>query len=144
MNNNQYSGLSIEELVARKYGGGEIAFVKDLEGSDHFTRKMVSFPSDDLTIYGFMNIPNGEGPFPVIVVLHGWVKPHLWHTLCYTTSYADALANAGFFVLHPNYRNHPPSDEGANLFRVGYAVDILNLLAIIREQGGKPGPLGEG
>ena len=141
MNNNQYSGLSIEELVARKYAGGEIAFVKDLEGSDHFTRKMVSFPSDDLTIYGFMNIPNGEGPFPVIVVLHGWVKPHLWHTLCYTTSYADALANAGFFVLHPNYRNHPPSDEGANLFRVGYAVDILNLLAIIREQGGKPGPL---
>ena len=44
-------------------------------------------------------------------------------------------------VVHPNLRNFPPSDEGEMLFRVGGAVDVLNLIAIIRQTGGQPGLL---
>jgi dienelactone hydrolase len=77
----------------------------------------------------------------VVVLLHGYIRPDLYHTLTYTTRYADALARAGYFVLHPNFRNYPPSDEGPNPFRVGYAVDTLNLLALVQKQGAKPGPL---
>src|SRR5262249_22216546 len=62
-------------------------------------------------------------------------------TLDYTTGYADALAQAGYLVLHPDLRNYGPSDKGPNLLRVGFAIDVLNLLAIIRAQGGQPGPL---
>ncbi len=38
-------------------------------------------------------------------------------------------------------RNYKPSDNGDNLFRVGMAVDVLNLIALVKAQGGQPGPL---
>jgi dipeptidyl aminopeptidase/acylaminoacyl peptidase len=88
-----------------------------------------------------MNVPQGEGPFPVAIVLHGYIDPDEYNTLAYTTRYADNLAQNGYLVLHPNLREYPPSDSGPNRFRVGMAIDVLNLLAIVREQAGQPGPL---
>jgi dipeptidyl aminopeptidase/acylaminoacyl peptidase len=106
-----------------------------------FTRSLVSYPSEGLTLYGFMNTPQGQGPFPVALVMHGYIPPGNYSTIAYTTRYADALAQAGYLVIHPNYRNYPPSDEGPDPFRVDHAVDVLNLVAIIRAQAGQPGPL---
>ena len=77
----------------------------------------------------------------MVLVLHGYIEPEEYETLTYTTRYADALAAEGFLVLHPNYRNYPPSDPGSNTFRVGYAVDVLNLIALIENQAGQTGPL---
>jgi dipeptidyl aminopeptidase/acylaminoacyl peptidase len=77
----------------------------------------------------------------VVIALHGYIEPAIYDTIDYTTRYADALARAGFLVLHPNLRGYPPSDDGENLFRVGMAIDVLNLIALVKEQGGRPGPL---
>ncbi len=126
-----YADLTIEALRQRPYGGGSIHLERTLTVTPAFTRTLFTYPSDGLTIYGFMDIPRGKGPFPVVIVLHGYVDPARYQTLAYTTRYADALARAGFLVLHPNYRNHPPSDTGPNMFRVGYAVDVLNLIALL-------------
>ncbi len=136
-----YAGLTIEDLRARSYGGGELVVEETLAVTGAFTRSLITYPSDGLTIYGFMNVPAGEGPFPVAIVLHGYIEPSVYETLAYTTRYADALARAGYIVLHPNLRGYPPSDNGPNTFRVGMAVDVLNLLALIRAQAGQPGPL---
>jgi uncharacterized protein len=137
-----YTGLTIEELAARPYGGGELQIVRTLEEKEKFARYLIRYPSDGLTIYGFMNVPHEGERFPVALVLHGYMPLERYETLTYTTRYADALAEAGFFVIHPNFRNHPPSDEGPNPFRVGYAVDVLNLVGIIQEHGSQPtGPL---
>jgi dipeptidyl aminopeptidase/acylaminoacyl peptidase len=106
-----------------------------------FTRSLVSYPSEGLTLYGFMNVPQGSGPFPVALMMHGYIPPEQYNTIAYTTRYADALAQAGYLVIHPNYRNYPPSDTGPDLFRVAHAVDTLNLIAIIKAQAGQPGPL---
>lgn len=92
-------------------------------------------------IYGFMNLPNTGERFPVIIALHGYIDPTVYHTLDYTTRYADDLSNAGYLVLHPNLRGYPPSDNGDNLFRVGMAIDVLNLIAIVKATGGRTGPL---
>jgi dipeptidyl aminopeptidase/acylaminoacyl peptidase len=86
-------------------------------------------------------VPLGDGPFPVIIALHGYIEPEIYQTLDYTTHYADALASVGYLVLHPNLRGYPPSDEGDNLFRVGMATDVLNLVALVQENSGKPGLL---
>lgn len=113
-----------------------------LATNSYFTRLLVKYPSDGLLIYGFMNLPRREqGPFPVVIALHGYIDPGVYDTLDYTTHYADSLARAGFLVIHPNLRGYPPSDAGDNLFRVGMAIDVLNLIAIVREQAGQPGPL---
>jgi dienelactone hydrolase len=106
-----------------------------------FTRYLVAYPSDGLTIYGFMNVPKGEGPYPVIIAIHGYIDPALYNTLDYTTGYADALARSGFLVIHPNLRGYLPSDDGPNLFRVGMAVDVLNLIGLVKNLGGQTGSL---
>jgi dipeptidyl aminopeptidase/acylaminoacyl peptidase len=38
-------------------------------------------------------------------------------------------------------RGYLPSDNGDNLFRVGMALDVLNLIAIVKESAGQPGAL---
>lgn len=135
-----YADLTIDALTTRSYGGGQLDIIDTLEGGDDetFTRYLITYPSDDLTIYGFMNVPNEGTDFPVALVLHGYVDPANYDTLAYTQRYADALAEAGYFVIHPNFRNYPPSDDGPNPYRIGYAIDVLNLIAIIREQSQDP------
>lgn len=129
-----YAAYTIAALAGREYGGGQLEIVEELERTDHFARYLVRFPSDGLTIYGFMNVPHEGVKFPVALVLHGYIDPAVYQVQAYTTRYADALAEAGYFTIHPNFRNYPPSDPGPNPYRIGYAVDVLNLMAIIRQQ----------
>ncbi|MGW8251313.1 MAG: alpha/beta fold hydrolase [Anaerolineales bacterium] len=137
-----YAGYRIEDLAMRSYGGGELVVEEVIAENSYFTRLLVSYPSDGLKIYGFMNVPvKGTPPYPVVIALHGYIEPEIYNTLDYTTRYADALARAGYLVIHPNLRGYPPSDSGDNLFRVGMAIDALNLIALLKAQGGQPGPL---
>lgn len=137
-----YAGYRIEDLAARSYGGGDLAVEAILAENSYFTRLLVSYPSDGLKIYGFMNVPRqGTPPYPVVIAIHGYIEPEVYDTIDYTTRYADTLARYGYLVLHPNLRGYPPSDSGDNLFRVGMAVDVLNLIALVKEHGGQPGAL---
>jgi dipeptidyl aminopeptidase/acylaminoacyl peptidase len=77
----------------------------------------------------------------VVLVLHGYVDPGIYQIETYTAGYAAAFANNGFIAIHPNYRNYAPSDTGPNEFRVGFAVDVLNLIGIVNAQAGSPGIL---
>lgn len=133
-----YADLTIAALAARSYGGGELDIIDTLEETDTYTRYLITYPSDGLTIYGFLSVPNEGSKFPVAIVAHGYIPPDEYETEAYTTRYATALTEAGFFVIHPNFRNYPPSDEGPNPYRIGYAVDLLNLMAIVQEQSKDP------
>lgn len=136
-----YYTYTNEYLRARLYGGGQIEFLEVMGQNLYFTRYLMRYFSDGLSIYGFANIPNDENPHPVIIALHGYIDPAVYNTLDYTTHYADALANAGYIVLHPNLRGYLPSDSGENLFRVGMAIDVLNLIEIVKAQSGSEGQL---
>jgi dipeptidyl aminopeptidase/acylaminoacyl peptidase len=136
-----YEPYTINHLRARQYGGGQLEIVERVGANSAFTRYLVKYLSDGLTIHGFMNVPQGEGPHPVVIALHGYIDPAIYDTFDYTTHYADALASAGYLVLHPNLRGFPPSDNGDDLFRVGMAVDVLNLIATVKSSAGQPGPL---
>ncbi|MXW52439.1 MAG: S9 family peptidase [Gammaproteobacteria bacterium] len=56
---------------------------------------------DDLEIAGYITIPNGEPPFPLVVFPHG--GPHVTETITYDP-WAQMLANHGYLVLQPQYR----------------------------------------
>ncbi|MCS7068879.1 MAG: alpha/beta fold hydrolase [Meiothermus sp.] len=133
------SPVTIAELARLRYGGGMLVAERVLERNPSFTRYLVRYPSDGLRMYGFMNVPNAEGRFPVVIVIHGYVNPATYRTLAYTTRYADSLARAGFVTLHPNLRGHGLSqgspEQGAS--RVLYAREILDLAAIVRAQAGR-------
>jgi uncharacterized protein len=136
-----YSSWSIDSLRARSYGGGQLEFLEVMAQNLYFTRYLMRYPSDGLYIYGFADIPNDEEPHPVIIALHGYIDPAIYNTLDYTAHYAGAIASAGYIVLHPNLRGYAPSDNGDNLFRVGMAIDVLNLIAIVQTQSDGTDPL---
>jgi dipeptidyl aminopeptidase/acylaminoacyl peptidase len=141
-----YQPYTIEALAGRSYGGGQVTGLDTLDVNSYFTRTLISYPSDGLEIYGFLNTPQERPgkpgpPYPVVIALHGYIEPDVYNTLDYTTGYADALARSGYLVLHPNLRGYPPSQDGDNLYRVGMAIDVLNLIALVRQQAGKPGLL---
>lgn len=136
-----YAQLSIDALGMRSYGGGQLFDLGVLSIHENFTRHLISYSSDGLTINGFADIPNGAGPLPVVLVLHGYVDPVGYQVETYTARYAASFANAGYIAIHPNYRNYSPSEFGPNEFRVGFAIDVLNLIAIVNQQAGQPGLL---
>jgi dienelactone hydrolase len=135
------SPFSLEALRARAYGKGELSVEYAWENQSEFTRYYITYPSDNLTIHGFVNIPIGKGPFPVIIALHGFIPASEYKTRDYSTRYADALARNGYIVLHPNMRNFPPSDSVPRVsdFQGGYAIDVLNLLALVRKVASQEG-----
>ena len=136
-----YQQYTIDYLRQRSYGRGNIEIVNTIEASGEITRTLIRYSSDDLTIYGFMNIPADDGPRPVIIMLHGLGDSGSFNSLSFRSDIADALTRQGFIVIHPVMRGYPPSDSGDNMFRVGMATDILNLIALVKTQGGQPGAL---
>ena len=54
------------------------------------TEKEIYFYRDDLKIYGKMYLPEGEGPFPVVIFSHGFPGTHFWADV-----YAKELTNRG-------------------------------------------------
>jgi uncharacterized protein len=136
-----FRDLYIASLMDRNYGGGVLEDAGNLNSTEGFTRKLFRYRSDGLDLYGFINIPAGEGPFPVIVLVHGYIDPAEFSTLDYSVRYADALVKAGYITIHPNLRGYGPSDSGKNVLGTGDAIDVLNLVGLVRQQAGSEGLL---
>ena len=133
-----YEQYTIDYLSRRSYGGGSMEVVEKLEESDLFTSYSIRYPSDGLTIYGLMTVPKGNGPFPVIVSVHGYAPQGKYDVFNTTYDFVDFFAENGFIVIHPGLRNHPPSDNGENLLRVGMTIDVMNLIALIKAPAALP------
>ncbi|HEX6368627.1 MAG TPA: S9 family peptidase [Longimicrobium sp.] len=68
----------------------------------HAATRAVRYPaSDGLAIPGYLTVPGGEGPWPLVLMVHGgpWDRDR-WQW----TAQAQHLANRGYAVLQPNYR----------------------------------------
>jgi dipeptidyl aminopeptidase/acylaminoacyl peptidase len=137
-----FAPFTIEGLRARQYDSGPIEIVQTLQVTDVFTRYRVAYPSDGLRVSAMLNVPKGSRSpgekFPVIILNHGYVDPAAFPTGSYIRAEADYLARRGYLTLSPDYRGHAgsqgdtessgPNVRGENTFRVGYAVDVLNLV----------------
>ncbi len=56
---------------------------------------------DGRKIHAYLTIPNGEGPYPLVVLPHG--GPFVRETVVYD-EWSQMLANNGYMVLQPQYR----------------------------------------
>lgn len=125
-------GATIEGLRARQYAGGQIRITNTITVTDAYTRTYITYPSDGLTISGLMHVPFGKGPFPVIILNHGYIPPSQYVTGSDTYRAADILARNGYLTISPDFRGFARSDNGLNLFRTGYLVDALNAAASVK------------
>jgi dienelactone hydrolase len=130
----EYEEFTIEGLREREYGrGGGIEVQQTLEENGVFSRYLVSYPSDDLTITGMLNVPVSEGPHPVVILNHGYYPIEVYRTGDGSTLAADYLASRGFLTFSPDFRSHAGSTDAPNVFRAGHVIDALNSIDPIRD-----------
>jgi len=122
----------VDSLRSRPYTPGTITVVAPLERNSAYSRYLIAYPSDGLRITGLMNVPAGDGPFPVIILNHPYYDPASYVPGDGTQLFADAFARQGYLTLTPDYRIYGGSDPGPDPYRTGFAVDLVNLIVSVK------------
>ena len=87
------------------------------------------------TISGVLNVPTGRGPFPAVVLAHGYIDPAIYERGQGMTRERGYLASRGYVALHVDYRNHAASDDDPDYqreMRLGYTADVINAVRALR------------
>lgn len=122
---------TIEGLRQHDFQSGRIHIRSTLSENDKFTTYLIDYPSDGLTITGVMQIPVGEGPFPVILLNHGFFSRSVYSSGDGTDRASAFLAGHGYITLASDYRSWGDSDAGTSFFYSGLAIDVINLINAI-------------
>ncbi len=131
----KFHPISIPALANKQFDGREFTVGNVLDRNDAYTRYFITYKSGELKISGIMNAPAGEGPFPVLILNHGYIDPAIYTNGRGLKREQDYLARRGFVVIHPDYRNHAQSDKDPEAdvnFRLGYVEDVINLVFAVK------------
>lgn len=123
--------FTIDGLRQHDFKSGKIHIRSTLSENDRFTSYLIDYPSDGLTITGVMQIPVGEGPFPAILMNHGFFSRTPYHSGDGTDRASAFLAEHGYITLASDYRSWGDSDVGKSFFYSGLVIDVINLLNAI-------------
>ncbi len=129
--------LSIDSLAGMRLEGKDLELTKVLADNEAYVRHEIRYRSNGLLISGIMNIPKGEGPFPLLVLNHGYIDPNVYTIGRGLKREQDYLARQGFAVLHTDYRKHGASDPSPDVretYDAGleYSMDSINAVNAVR------------
>lgn len=129
--------LSIDSLASIPLEGTGLTLTAVLADNAAYTRHEIRYRSNGLVISGVMNVPKGEGPFPLLVLNHGYIDPDVYTIGRGLKREQDFLARRGFAVLHTDYRKHGASDPSPDVretYDAGleYAMDAINAVHAVR------------
>jgi dipeptidyl aminopeptidase/acylaminoacyl peptidase len=122
-------------LADKDFQGNNFTVGRVLAQTDSYTRYYITYSSGDLTISGIMNVPKGNGPFPVLLLNHGYIDPAIYTNGRGLKREQDYLASRGYVVVHPDLRNHADSskDKGSEeRLRLGYVEDVINAIYALK------------
>jgi len=125
------ASFTIDGLRKHEYQSGKIHIRSTLDENDKYTSYLIDYPSDGLTITGVLQIPVGEGPFPVIVMNHGFFARSVYNSGDGTDRASAYLAEQGYITIASDYRSWGDSDIGESFFYSGLVIDVINLLNAI-------------
>lgn len=118
--------ITMPELAKQTYTAGEIVTTKVLTATDAYTTSLVSYTSNGIKITGLLNVPHGDGKYPAVVYVHGYVSPDQYTRGLEAQAHALELTKNGYITLVPDLRGYLESDHGANLFLSGWIADVIN------------------
>lgn len=131
--------VSLPALMKREYDGRGLRLGEERASTAAFTEHTVTYRSGDLRVSGLLNVPRGRGPFPALVLAHGYIDPDIYVNGQGLAREQDWLANAGFVTLHVDYRNHAFSEDDPRAdieMRLGYTEDVINAVHALRAWDG--------
>lgn len=127
--------VSLPALMQQTYDGRDLQVGRVLARTNAYTRYFVTYRSGDLKISGIMNVPTGNGPFPVLILAHGYIDPAVYTNGRSLRREQDYLPRRGYVVLHTDYRNHAQSDDDPRnelTLRLGYTADVINAVLAVK------------
>jgi dipeptidyl aminopeptidase/acylaminoacyl peptidase len=133
-----FDPVSLPALMQTEIVGSDLVVGDAIGSTANYTRYPVTYKANEFTISGIMNIPKGEGPFPTLVLGHGYIDPAIYTSGRGLIREQAYLANQGYIVLHTDYRNHAGSDDDPNNdtnLRLGYTIDVIAAARALRTSG---------
>lgn len=121
----------IESLRSRPFPGGTLKVEDEMSRGDGFTKYHMTWPSGGQPMTGTISIPDGRGPFPVVVVNHGYIPAGRYWEGQDSGIFGDPLAAHGFISVAPNwpgYAGSGPAPAGLPAI-VGELVAALDLVS---------------
>ena len=127
---------SIQALIEHRYDGRGLRLGTERGSTSAYRQYYATYRGDGLTISGRINIPRGQGPFPAVVLAHGYVDPDEYTNGATMLRERDYLAREGYVTLHIDYRNHAQSSKDPDndaALRGGYTVDAINAALALKQ-----------
>ena len=118
--------------------GNNLRTLSVLEQGGSYTKYSIAYSSGELNISGVMYVPaaQGDGPFPVIILGHGYIPIAEYYTGEDSRREGPYLAQNGCVAIHPDFRNYATSDDDpnaeVNMTAPGWTEDTLNLLDALK------------
>ena len=131
--------VSLPALMEKEHDGGGLRLGPEVYRTATQVQHQVTYRSGDLTISGRLAVPAGRGPFPAIVLAHGYIDPAVYVNGQGMTREREWLAAQGYVVLHVDYRNHAGSEDDPESeldLRLGYTEDVINAVHALRKWDG--------
>ena len=131
--------VSLQALMDREYDGRDLRLRQQKASVEGYRQHRVTYRSGKLRISGVLNVPRGKGPFPAVVLAHGYIDPDIYVNGQGMRRELDWLARRGYVTLHVDYRNHAGSDDDPAAeagLRLGYTEDVINAVHALRAWDG--------
>lgn len=127
--------VSLRALMKQQFDGRDLILGQVQAETNTYTRYFITYKSGELTISGIMNVPKGNGPFPVVIMNHGYIDPAIYTNGRGLRREQDYFGSRGYIVIHPDYRNHAQSSKDDNVegnVRLGYVEDVINAIYALK------------
>lgn len=125
----------MQALIQKTYDGRNLDVGRSLPADGDYRRNIVTWEGDGLKLSGVMNVPRGDGPFPVVVMNHGYIDPDVYVPGQGMRREHDYLTRQGYAIFHVDYRGYASSDDDEDVdyeLRLPYAVDVINAVKAIK------------
>ena len=121
----------IENLRARAFPGGPLQVGTQMSRGAGYTKSHVTWPSQGQTMTGTISMPDGPGPFPVVIVNHGHIPTSRYWVGQDSGIFGDPMAGHGFISIAPNYPGYSGSGtlDPAYPSIIGEAVADMDLVS---------------
>ncbi|WP_249666302.1 alpha/beta hydrolase family protein [Nocardioides faecalis] len=135
--------VSLPALRARHESGdltgSRLRLGREVLRTPRHTQYDVTYRAGGLRLTGRIAVPEGPGPFPVVVLAHGYIDPDRYAGGQGLTRERAWFGERGYVALHVDYRGHAGSADGplGELdMRMGYTEDVIGAVQALRAWDG--------
>jgi dienelactone hydrolase len=120
-----YPPYYIESLRRQPHPGGQIQVGDRMFRGSGFTKSHMAWTSQGQTMTGTISMPDGAGPYPVVIVNHGFIPASRYWIGQDSGIFGDPMASHGFISIAPNY----PGYSGSGQLDPAYPAIIAEAVA---------------